>query len=45
MTKLSYIAPETWHLDIQTENILCQSGNLSDYEENTLFDQFTQTGE
>ena len=45
MTKNVYIAPEMHLIDIQTENVLCQSGNLSDFGENSLFDQFIQTAE
>ena len=45
MTRPVYIVPEIYLIGIQTENILCQSGNLSDFVENSLFDQFTQTAE
>jgi len=45
MTKPVYTTPEAYPIGIQAENILCQSGNLSDFGENSLFDQFTQTAE
>ena len=45
MTRPVYFTPEICQIGIQTENILCQSGNLSDFKENSLFDQFTQTAD